>query len=79
MAAGGRHPPTARDPHLPHKTEAGAVALGISSPAEVEAAVARIRADMRRFDVDASVDRFLVGGEPALISRGRNFATLASK
>ena len=46
--------------HLPHKTEAGAVALGISSPAEVEAAVARIRAGVRRFDADASVDRFLV-------------------
>ena len=46
--------------HLPHKTEAGAVVLGISSPAEVEAAVARIRAGVRRFDVDAPVDRFLV-------------------
>ena len=46
--------------HLLHKTEAGAVALGISSPVEVEAAVARIRADMHRFDADASADRFLV-------------------
>ena len=46
--------------HLPHKTEAGAVVLGISSQAEVEAAVARIRAGVRRFDVDAPVDRFLV-------------------
>ena len=46
--------------HLLHKTEAGAVALGISSPVEVEAAVARIRAGMRRFDADASADRFLV-------------------
>ena len=46
--------------HLLHKTEAGAVALGISSPAEVEAAVARIRAGARRFDADASADRFLV-------------------
>ena len=46
--------------HLLHKTEAGAVALGISSPAEVEAAVARIRAGVRRFDADASADRFLV-------------------
>ena len=46
--------------HLPHKTEAGAVALGISSPAEVEAAVARIRAGVRRFDAGASADRFLV-------------------
>ena len=46
--------------HLLHKTEAGAVALGISSPVEVEAAVARIRAGVRRFDADASADRFLV-------------------
>ena len=46
--------------HLPHKTEAGAVALGISSPAEVEAAVARIHAGVRRFDAGASADRFLV-------------------
>ena len=46
--------------HLPHKTEAGAVALGVSSPAEVEAAVARIRAGVRRFDAGASADRFLV-------------------
>ena len=46
--------------HLLHKTEAGAVALGISSPVEVEAAVARIRAGVRRFDADAPADRFLV-------------------
>ena len=46
--------------HLPHKTDAGAVALGISSPVEVEAAVARIRADVRRFDADAPANRFLV-------------------
>ena len=46
--------------HLPHKTEAGAVVLGISSPAEAQAAVARIRAAVRRFDADAPVDRFLV-------------------
>ena len=46
--------------HLLHKTEAGAVALGISSPAEVEAAVARIRAGVRRLDADASADWFLV-------------------
>ena len=46
--------------HLRHKTEAGAVALGISSPAEVEGAVARIRAGVRRLDADAPADRFLV-------------------
>ena len=48
------------DARLPHKTEAGAVVLGISSPAEVEAAVARIRAGVRRFDAGAPADRFLV-------------------
>ena len=45
---------------LPHKTEAGAVALGISSRAEAEAAVARIRRDVGRHDAGALSDRFLV-------------------
>ena len=45
---------------LPHKTEAGAVALGISSRAEAEAAVARIRADVGRHDAGALSDRFLI-------------------
>ena len=45
---------------LPHKTEAGAVAIGVSSPAEVEAAVARIRADVHRYDTGAVSDRFLI-------------------
>lgn len=45
---------------LPHKTEAGAVVLGISSTAEVEATVARIRADVRRYDAEALSDRFLI-------------------
>ncbi len=45
---------------LPHKTETGAVALGVSSPAEVEAAVARIRADVHRHDAGAVSDRFLI-------------------
>ena len=45
---------------LPHKTEAGAVALGIASRAEAEAAVARIRADVGRHDTGAMSDRFLV-------------------
>ena len=45
---------------LPHKTEAGAVALGISSRTEAEAAVARIRADVGRHDAGALSDRFLV-------------------
>ena len=46
--------------HLPHKTEAGAVVLGVSSPAEVNAAIARIRADVRRHDAGALSDRFLI-------------------
>lgn len=45
---------------LLHKTEAGAVALGLSSPAEVAAAVERIRAAVRRHDPEAPSDRFLV-------------------
>lgn len=45
---------------LPHKTEAGAVALGVSSPAQVEAAVARIRADVHDYDARAASDRFLI-------------------
>ena len=45
---------------LPHKTEAGAVVLGVSSRAEVAAAVARIHADVRRYDAGALSDRFLI-------------------
>ena len=45
---------------LPHKTEAGAVALGISSRAQAEAAVARIRTGVGRHDAGALSDRFLV-------------------
>ena len=54
---------------LPHKSEAGAVALGISNAAEVGAAIARIRADVRRHDARAVSDRFLVEGmvEPPLV------------
>ena len=70
--AGGREAPDAAEEigfpvavkmlseRLPHKTEAGAVALGLSSRAEVEAAVARIRAAVRRHDAGALSDRFLV-------------------
>jgi len=46
--------------HLLHKTEAGAVALGMSSSAEVEAAVVRIGASVRGSDAEAAADRFLV-------------------
>ena len=45
---------------LLHKTEAGAVALGVSDPAQVEDTVARIRADVHRHDACAVSDRFLV-------------------
>jgi acetyl-CoA synthetase len=45
-------------PDLPHKTEAGAVALGLTGEAEVEAAVARIAAAVA--DVPGAGDRFLV-------------------
>ena len=45
---------------LVHKTEAGAVALGVASPAEVEVAVARVRADVHRHDAGAASDRFLI-------------------
>ena len=45
---------------LPHKTEAGAVALGIWSRMEVEAAVARIRACVTRHDAGAMSDCFLI-------------------
>jgi len=46
--------------HLLHKTEAGAVALGVSSPTEVEAAVARIGARARGSNAETAADRFLV-------------------
>ena len=70
--AGGREAPDAAEEigfpvavkmlseRLPHKTEAGAVALGLSSRVEVEAAVARTRAAVRRHDAGALSDRFLV-------------------
>ena len=45
---------------LLHKTEAGAVSLGLESRAAVEAAVARIRAAVGRYDAGAATDRFLV-------------------
>ena len=45
---------------LPHKTDAGAVALGLAGRTQVEAAVARIRASVRGHDEEALSDRFLV-------------------
>jgi acyl-CoA synthetase (NDP forming) len=45
---------------LPHKTEAGAVALGLSSEADVRAALERMREHVRRHDAAALTERFLV-------------------
>jgi acyl-CoA synthetase (NDP forming) len=45
---------------LPHKTEAGAVRLGLSSDDAVTAAVKRMKADVASFNADALTDQFLV-------------------
>jgi len=45
---------------LPHKTEAGAVILGLWCEAEVESAVARIHENVRRHDSEALSEEFLV-------------------
>lgn len=45
---------------LPHKTEAGAVRLGLSSAEEVTAAVQRMRADVAAYNPAALTDVFLV-------------------
>lgn len=45
---------------LPHKTEAGAVRLGLSSPDEVTAAVQRMVTDVTAFNAAALTDCFLV-------------------
>ena len=47
-------------PRLPHKTEAGAVRLGLASELEVKQAVAKMKADVARYDPMALSDRFLV-------------------
>ena len=44
---------------LPHKTEAGAVKLGLRSSDEVTAAVQRMRADVTAFNASALTDVFL--------------------
>ena len=46
--------------NLPHKTEAGAVALGITDSAELETALAGMRASVARRAPEALTDRFLV-------------------
>lgn len=55
---------------LPHKTEAGAVSLGVRSPADVEAAIARIRAGVRRYDAGAVSNRFLIESPRYRITNG---------
>ncbi len=45
---------------LPHKSEAGAVRLGLASPRAVEAAVAEMGRTVASYDGDAVTDRFLV-------------------
>ena len=45
---------------LPHKTEAGAVKIGLKDRDEVDAAVASIRQSVAAYDASALSDRFLV-------------------
>ncbi len=45
---------------LSHKTDAGAIALGLASRAAVETAIAQIREAVRRYDAAAVSDRFLI-------------------
>lgn len=45
---------------LPHKTEAGAVRLGLASTQAVADAVERMKADVKAFNADAVTDVFLV-------------------
>ena len=45
---------------LPHKTEAGAVKLGLGSPAAVAEAIQRMRSDVSAHDPQAVTDLFLV-------------------
>ncbi len=51
-------------PLLPHKTEAGAVAIGLGSPAEVEAALARMQASLAaagRGEIESVLVEAMVG------------------
>lgn len=45
---------------LPHKTEAGAVKLGIQNPEELLAAMSAIIENVRRIKPDIKIDRFLI-------------------
>ena len=47
-------------PDILHKTEAGGIRLGLSSPAEVSAAFAEITGNARQYDPQAAIDGVLV-------------------
>lgn len=57
---GGRFVLKALDHRLPHKTEAGGVALNLTSRAEVEAAAAAMRVSVARHDAAIMLERFLL-------------------
>lgn len=46
--------------HIPHKTEVGGVALGIANPAELEQALARLRANLAEHAPGIACDKALV-------------------
>jgi acetyltransferase len=50
---------------LPHKSEAGAIALGLESAAAVEEACTAIAANVAAFDKDIAIDGFLVAEQVA--------------
>ncbi|MDX1485776.1 MAG: acetate--CoA ligase family protein [Alphaproteobacteria bacterium] len=56
---------------LPHKSEAGAIALGLESAAAVEAACRTIADNVAAFDRDVAIDGFLVAEQ---VSRGAELA-----
>jgi acyl-CoA synthetase (NDP forming) len=45
---------------LPHKTEAGAVRLNLSSEADLADAIGRMKADIAAYDAAAATDKFLI-------------------
>ena len=47
-------------PRIAHKTEAGAVALGLASSSALEAAIEKMRRDVSTHDPEATTDQFLV-------------------
>ena len=51
-------------PHLPHKTEAGAVALGITDIDGLAAAIKAMKVSVAAYDAKALTDRFLIESMP---------------